>query len=123
LYPLVEFGTPNGSEVVLLLRDEFRVEDADGAVLARRMQVPLVLAWAMSIHKSQGQTIERVKVNLGQVFEKGTYSATLSSTLVAKNLERWVTGQSYVALSRATSLEGLQVLGFHPSKVSCIYCD
>ena len=59
-------------------------------------QVPLVLAWAMSIHKSQGQTIEHVKIDLRSVFEKG---------------------QSYVALSRAASLEGLQVLGFDPKKV------
>ena len=38
-YPLVEFSTPTGTEVVLLLRDEFRVEDSEGNVLARRMQV------------------------------------------------------------------------------------
>lgn len=59
-------------------------------------QVPLILAWAMSIHKSQGQTIQRVKVDLGKVFEKG---------------------QSYVALSRAASMEGLQVLRFDPKNV------
>ena len=59
-------------------------------------QVPLVLAWAMSIHKSQGQTIQFVKIDLRSVFEKG---------------------QSYVALSRAASLDGLQVLGFDPKKV------
>ena len=59
-------------------------------------QVPLVIAWAMSIHKSQGQMIEQVKIDLRSVFEKG---------------------QSYVALSRTASLEGLQILGSTPKKV------
>lgn len=44
LYPLVEFFTPQGKEIVLLLRDEFRVEDNEGKLLARRVQVgPLFL--------------------------------------------------------------------------------
>ncbi len=50
----------------------------------------------MSIHKAQGQTLDKVKVNLARTFENG---------------------QAYVALSRATHLEGIQVLGFHPRAV------
>ena len=83
-------------EFVLIVRDEFRVEDSEGKLLARRVQIPLVLAWAMSIHKAQGQTIQRVKVDLRQVFERG---------------------QCYVALSRASCVEGLQIVGFERKKV------
>jgi ATP-dependent DNA helicase PIF1 len=39
LLPLVEFSTPQGKEVVLLARDEFRSEDNEGKLLARRVQV------------------------------------------------------------------------------------
>ncbi|KAH9813341.1 hypothetical protein DFH28DRAFT_369125 [Melampsora americana] len=48
----------------------FDIEAHDGTVLATRFQIPLILAWALSIHKSQGQTLERVIVNLKQSFEK-----------------------------------------------------
>ncbi len=96
-YPLVEFHLANGSKRrVLCEPHEWKVELPNGEVQAARKQVPLILAWALSIHKAQGQTLEKVRVNLGRVFEKG---------------------QAYVALSRATTQEGLQVLGFQQSKV------
>ncbi|KAG8903521.1 hypothetical protein FRB99_003177 [Tulasnella sp. 403] len=92
-WPIVEFT--NGRTLVLR-PVEFTVENILGTTEAKREQIPLILAWALSIHKSQGQTIERVKIDLGGTFEKG---------------------QAYVALSRATSLQTLQVLSFDPSKV------
>ncbi|KAF7339973.1 ATP-dependent DNA helicase PIF1 [Mycena venus] len=94
LWPLVKFS--HGEEL-LMVPQEFTINNADGDMEARRDQVPLILAWALSVHKSQGQTLERVKVDLKQTFEKG---------------------QAYVAVSRATTMEHLQILNFHPSKVS-----
>jgi ATP-dependent DNA helicase PIF1 len=96
-WPLVSFMQPDGSERHLLCQPEtWKIELPNGEVQAQRQQVPLILAWALSIHKAQGQTLQRVKVDLGKVFEKG---------------------QAYVALSRAVSQDGLQVTRFEPRKV------
>ncbi|CAE6398339.1 unnamed protein product [Rhizoctonia solani] len=95
-YPMVEFRVPRGTRRLLVTPDAFKVELPNGEIQVSRTQLPLILSWAMSIHKSQGQTLDRVKVDCGRIFEKG---------------------QAYVALSRATSLEGLQVLNFDPKKV------
>lgn len=96
-WPLVCFVQPDGTERHLLCQPEtWKIELPNGEVQAQRQQVPLILAWALSIHKAQGQTLQRVKVDLGRVFEKG---------------------QAYVALSRATCQDGLQVTRFEPRKV------
>lgn len=95
-YPLVRFHFNGGSRTILCVPEDWKVELPTGEIQASRKQLPLILAWALSIHKAQGQTLERVKVDLGKVFEKG---------------------QAYVALSRATTQEGLQVLRFNKDKV------
>ncbi|PFH63232.1 hypothetical protein XA68_15866 [Ophiocordyceps unilateralis] len=96
-FPVVRFVSTGGKPRVILCQpEEWTVELPNGEVQAKRSQLPLILAWALSIHKAQGQTLERVTVDLGRVFEKG---------------------QAYVALSRATTQEGLRVMGFNKSKV------
>jgi ATP-dependent exoDNAse (exonuclease V) alpha subunit len=65
-----------------------RVKEVLVAVpLAEFQQIPLRLAWAVTVHKSQGQTYDEVVIDMG----RGAFSP----------------GQTYVALSRVRSLEGL----------------
>ncbi|TFK57647.1 hypothetical protein OE88DRAFT_1620188 [Heliocybe sulcata] len=68
LWPLVKFT--NG-RTMLCTPAEFNVNNFKGEAEATRRQVPLICAWAMSVHRSQGQTLERVRVDLGQAFEYG----------------------------------------------------
>jgi ATP-dependent DNA helicase PIF1 len=109
LWPLVRFT--NGMTLLCAPLD-FTVEGLTGSTEVLRLQVPLILSWALSIHKSQGQTLERVRVDLNRIFEKGQGSFTSSDCLV------WLANPSlaYVALSRATTIQSLEIQNFHPSK-------
>ena len=91
-WPLVAFD--NG-RVLAVGPGEFSAS-AGKKAYADRLQVPLKLAWALTVHKSQGMTLSRVEVNLRDAFDYG---------------------QVYVALSRATKVEGLCVRGFDERKI------
>ncbi|KAI9391171.1 hypothetical protein POPTR_007G054500v4 [Populus trichocarpa] len=92
LFPQVKFD--RGPEI-LIEPQKFEIFEGD-IVVAWRYQIPLILAWAISIHKCQGMTLDHAQTDLSRAFGYGMV---------------------YVALSRVRSLEGLHLSGFTPSKI------
>jgi len=84
--------TTEGKKIKLDL-EEWSLENESGKVVATVSQVPLRLAWAITIHKSQGMTLDAAEIDLSKTFE---------------------TGQGYVALSRIKNIEGLRLMGLNP---------
>jgi ATP-dependent DNA helicase PIF1 len=89
--PVVRFS--NG--LVRQIEPKFRQSDEYPCLAIA--QIPLCLAWGLTIHKIQGATLETAEIDIGsQIFE---------------------CGQTYVALSRIKSLEGLSLSAFRPENI------
>lgn len=87
-YPLVRL---NNGNLITVTPESWTIDDEE-KILARINQIPLRLAWAITIHKSQGMTLDSAAIDLSRSF---TY------------------GMGYVALSRLISLEGLHLGGIN----------
>ncbi len=92
--PIVETHT---GKHIKAERMEWTFNDNDGKPKATIKQIPLRLAWAITVHKSQGMTLDAAEIDLSKAFEPG---------------------QGYVALSRIKSLEGLRLMGLNDVALS-----
>ncbi|MEI7986396.1 MAG: PIF1 family ATP-dependent DNA helicase [Armatimonadota bacterium] len=86
--PVVRFS--NGIETIIQAHDWDLTVGED--IVASRRQIPLILSYAITIHRSQGSTLDYVEIDLGD--------------------DIFAAGQFYVALSRVRSLEGLSITNF-----------
>lgn len=97
-YPVVEFE--NGSELTIGPEtweiSTFNYNTGELEILASMKQIPLNLAWAVTIHKSQGMTLDKAECDLKNAFAEG---------------------QIYVALSRVRDISGLFIKSFDVNKV------
>lgn len=96
-WPVVRFNLGGGGTVDAVCEPvSFEVPSVLGGVLATRVQVPIHLSWAITVHRCQSISLDKVTVDLGKSF---------------------CHGMVYVALSRVRSLEGLYVMSFDERKV------
>ena len=90
--PIVQFL--NG-KILEIKRKDYKLEENKDSIIKK--QIPLIHAWAITIHKAQGMSLEYIQTDIGKsIFEYG---------------------QAYVVLSRIKSLEGLSLIDIDYSKI------
>jgi ATP-dependent DNA helicase PIF1 len=90
--PIVKF---NNGLIRKINYNSWLSDNIEGFVIK---QIPLILAWAVTIHKSQGATLDCAEIDIGN--------------------NVFASGQTYVALSRVKSLKGLYLKSFNPQKIN-----
>lgn len=101
---IIDFNPENNNPIVKFLNNiELEITmheyalDGDNGEVVKKIQIPLILAWAITIHKAQGMSLEFVKTDIGSsIFEYG---------------------QAYVVLSRITNINGLSLMNIDFSKI------
>lgn len=91
----IEVQLMNGATIEVS-KEQFSYVNGDGRELVSAWNFPVTLAWASTIHKAQGASLDRIIVDLHAL---------------------WEPGQAYVALSRVRSGDGLVITRWHPSSI------
>lgn len=103
-YPIVEFK--NG-KVVTMMPDTWELRDGDKK-RASISQIPLRLAWAITVHKSQGMTLDAARIDLRKAFVEGMGYVALSRVKNLRNL--YLTGINQMALQISEDAQNIDVL-------------
>lgn len=91
-YPVVLFSN---KQILIVKTHDYTIEE--DKTIIKKFQIPLILSWAITIHKAQGMTLDFIKTDIGNsIFEYG---------------------QAYVVLSRIKNIEGLSLMNIDYSKI------